>query len=81
MTWALRPPSGGLFSYDDTDTLTFLDGEAERVRVHYSTSGPNAAPLDDVNEDGRPDFPAYVAEIGEAALTVYTESLGLRAAA
>ena len=78
MTWALRPPSGGLFSYDGTDTLTFLDGEAERVRVHYSTSGPNAAPLDDVNEDGRPDFPAYVAEIGEAALTVYTESLGLR---
>ena len=78
MSWAVRPPNGGLFSYSDDDVLTYLDGKGGLVRVHYSSSGPNAAPLDDLDEDGRPDFPALAAEVGEEALLVYTQTLGLR---
>lgn len=73
---AVRPPNGGLFAYSDADELTYLDGEQGRIRVHYSLSGPNAAPLDDADDDGRPDFVTTAAEVGEAALQRYVDELG-----
>ena len=79
LSWAVRPPHGGLFSYAEDDALTFLDGSDERVRVHYSVSGPNAAPLEDLDEDGEPDFVSLVAEVGERALVLYGDVLGFRA--
>ena len=78
-SWAVRPPNGGLFAYSDADELTFLDGEQGRVRVHFSIAGPNAAPLEDLNEDGRPDFADLAAHVGEAALERYVDELGFRA--
>ena len=78
LSWAVRPPHGGLFSYAEGDTLTFLDSSDERVRVHYSVSGPNAAPLEDIDENGEPDFVSLVAEVGERALVLYGDVLGFR---
>ena len=78
LSWAVRPPHGGLFSYAEDDALTFLDSSDERVRVHYSVSGPNAAALEDLDENGEPDFVSLVAEVGERALGLYGDALGFR---
>ena len=64
------------FSYAEDDALTFLDSSDERVRVHYSVSGPNAAALEDLDENGEPDFVSLVAEVGERALGLYGDALG-----
>jgi MYXO-CTERM domain-containing protein len=73
---AQRPDTGaGLFHYDDTDVLAFVDGPGGIVRVHYSVSGPNATILDDDDASGFPDFPEEVAATAEDVLTTY-EVLG-----
>lgn len=76
--FAQRPDQGGINSFDSSDVLATLDGPAGLVRVTYSVEGPNVTLLDDDDGDGRPDFPAMVAENAEAVLEMY-DALGFRA--
>ena len=74
-----RPDEGaGLHPYDAADVLSAVDGPEGRVRVHFSVSGPNATLLDDDDADGAPDFPALVAQRGEAVLDAFAAA-GFRA--
>jgi hypothetical protein len=66
--WA-RPDSGsGLFSFDPSDVLEYVDSTMGDVRVHYSILGPNQTVLADLDGSGRPDFAEEVAETAEAVL-------------
>jgi hypothetical protein len=74
-----RPTDGtGLFSFESTDEIAFVDGPAGVVRVHYSVSGPNQTILYDTDGSGAPDFPELVAATAEDVLVTY-EALGFRA--
>lgn len=72
-----RPTDGGSWSFNETDTVTFLDGPAGLVRVWYSTAGDNQTILDDADGNGLPDFPEDVAVTAEDVLSVF-ESTGFR---
>jgi MYXO-CTERM domain-containing protein len=72
-----RPTEGGRWGYTDTDTVTSLEGATGRVRVWYSTAGPNAVKAGDADADGLPDFAEEVAETTEAVLDRY-EQVGFR---
>ncbi len=73
-----RPDDGrGLFTYDASDVLAFVDSADGRVRVHYSVSGTNQTLLTDSDEDGTPDFPEQISEEVSAVLDVY-EAEGFR---
>jgi hypothetical protein len=73
-----RPTDGtGLFAFDASDELDFVDGPAGIVRVHFSVSGPNETRMADDDGDGEPDFPAMVAETAEDVLAFY-EDFGFR---
>jgi MYXO-CTERM domain-containing protein len=69
---AARPDQGGgLFHFEDSDVLAFVDGPTGAVRVHYSVDGPNVTRMDDDDEDGIPDFPQLVADTAENVLAFY----------
>ena len=71
---ASRPDSGtGLYAFDSTDVLEYVDGPLELVRVHYSIDGPNETRLDDLDESGYPDFAEDVASTAEDVLRFYAE--------
>lgn len=72
-----RPTDGGSWSFNDTDTVTFLDGPAGLVRVWYSTEGDNQTLLDDEDDNGLPDFAEDVAATAEDVLAVF-ETTGFR---
>jgi hypothetical protein len=74
---ALRPDQGGLYAFDSSDQLEYLDGPEGLVRVTYSVDGPNVTLLDDEDLDGLPDFPQSVALHAEAVLELY-QALGFR---
>ena len=76
---AARPDNGGgLFSFDDSDVLEYVDGPDGRVRVHYSSDGPNVTLLDDEDLSGAPDFAEEVAATAEDVLDFY-DALGFLA--
>jgi len=73
-----RPTQGGLWSFDATDTVESWEEASATVRVHFSTSGPNVTRLDDLDEDGIPDFAQDVAERTAESIELFV-SLGFRA--
>ena len=76
--WAVRPDEGGMFSFDDTDVLEYVDSPDGLVRVHYSVEGPNVTLLEDDDGDGFPDYPQEVAATAESVLEFY-EGMGFLA--
>jgi hypothetical protein len=71
--FAARPDNGGgLFSFDDADVLSHVDGPEGLVRVHYSIDGPNVTRLDDDDKSGFPDFAEEVAATAEDVLDFYS---------
>lgn len=75
---AARPTEDGLFHFDDTDVVTYLDGANGTARVWYSTSGPNVVKSGDSDADGLPDFAELVGAYTEDVLARY-EAFGFRA--
>lgn len=75
---AIRPTEGGLFAFAADDVVETFDDPGGRVRVHYSTSGPNEVRAGDVDADGIPDFVTDAAEVAVAALALYADT-GFRA--
>jgi len=76
--WSLRPDEGGLYSYDPSDSLMYVDGPAEIIRVHYSVDGPNVTLMEDTDASGHPDFAEEIASTAEEVLFFY-ESIGFEA--
>ena len=73
-----RPDDGdGLFTYDSTDVLEYWDVPDANIRVHFSVEGPNATILDDLDEDGVPDFAATIGRECTSVLAFY-EAEGFR---
>ncbi|MGH1345059.1 MAG: MXAN_6640 family putative metalloprotease [Nannocystales bacterium] len=72
-----RPTQGGLWSFDAADTVESWEEATSTVRVHFSTSGPNATRLEDLDEDGVPDFAQDVAERTAESIELFV-SLGFR---
>jgi hypothetical protein len=67
-----RPDMGGdLHRYAPDDVLAFVDSASGRVRVHFSTSGPNQTRLSDADGDGTPDMAQSVAETADAVLDTF----------
>ncbi|MEZ4235381.1 MAG: hypothetical protein R3F59_04320 [Myxococcota bacterium] len=75
---AVRPTEGGLFSFDASDTIATYDPADPRIRVTFSSDGPNQVPDVDLDEDGVPDYVQIAAEVALEALDLY-ESYGFRA--
>ena len=67
------PTSGGSYAFDDTDTVTSVDGPAGTARVWYSTEGNNQVLQGDADKNGVPDFAELVAETTEDVLAFYEE--------
>ena len=72
IAFAERPDEGGFFSFSSADVLSYHDSVS--FRVHYSTDGPNQTILDDLDENGIPDFVEEVALTAEEVLLVYEEA-------
>lgn len=72
-----RPTEGGLWSFDVTDVVESWEEPTQTVRVHYSVQGPNATRLDDLDDDGVPDYAQDVAERTRQSIALYV-SLGFR---
>lgn len=73
-----RPTDGGgMWTYDDSDSVTSLDGPGGLVRVWYSTTGTHAVLADDLDENGLPDFAENVASTSEEVLRSLN-TLGVR---
>lgn len=68
-----RPTSGGGYAFDDTDTVTWVDGPTGAARVWYSTEGNNVVQAGDADGDGVPDFAALVAATTEEVLLFYQD--------
>jgi hypothetical protein len=67
-----RPDMGGdLHRFAPDDVLAFVDSASGRIRVHFSTSGPNQTRLADADGDGTPDMPQQVAETADAVLDTF----------
>lgn len=86
MFWALltgvalsaRPDSGaGLYAFESSDVLDYVDGPMGMVRVHFSIDGPNVTRLADADKDGIADYPLEVATVAEDVLDFYG-ALGFR---
>ena len=67
--FAQRPTQGGMFSFDQSDLIETLD--IENIRVHYSLSGPNQVLLEDLDQNGIPDYPELVAFTALEVLDFY----------
>ena len=72
-----RPTEGGLWAYDASDELDFVEDEDERVRVHFAVAGPSQTLLADEDQDGDPDYPQLVLEVALLGLDAFAE-LGFR---
>lgn len=72
-----RPTEGGLWSFDVTDQVESWEEPTQTVRVHYSIGGPNVTRLEDLDEDGVPDFAQDVAERTAESVALFV-SLGFR---
>ncbi|MCR9164399.1 MAG: MXAN_6640 family putative metalloprotease [Nannocystaceae bacterium] len=73
-----RPTEGGLWSFDATDVVESWEEATQTVRVHYSVDGPNVTRLDDLDDDGVPDYAQDVAERTAESIALFV-SLGFRA--
>jgi MYXO-CTERM domain-containing protein len=72
-----RPTENGMFRFDSTDVVTYLDSADGTARVWYSTEGPNVVKAGDADADGLPDFAELVAVYTADVLTTY-EDFGFR---
>lgn len=73
-----RPDDGaGLFTFDAADVVEFWDVPDARVRVHFSSDGPNATVPADSDGDGVPDFVATVG-LEVAEVLAFYEAMGFR---
>ncbi len=73
-----RPTEGtGLYAFDPSDVVVFLESTSGGVRIHYSVSGPNVTILDDADADGVPDFPELVGDAVEGAFQAF-QAFGFR---
>lgn len=72
-----RPTESGMYSFDSTDVVTYLDSENGFARVWYSSEGPNVVKEGDVDANGLPDFAELVAVYTEDVLATY-EDFGFR---
>ena len=70
-----RPTEGGFFSFEPSDVVETYD--LERIRVHYSVSGPNQTILTDNDDSGVPDYVELVAEVSVDVMTHF-ETLGFK---
>ena len=68
---AERPTEGGLFAFDATDDVQFYD--EGMIRVHYSISGNNVAILNDLDQNGTPDYVELVAHTANDVLEFYAD--------
>ena len=75
---AVRPTSGGMFSFEPDDVVESWDEPTGAIRVHYSVLGPSATIPTDVDSDGIPDFAQNVAITTAEVLAFYEIELGLR---
>jgi hypothetical protein len=72
-----RPTDGGgMWAFDDSDTIEVFDAPGGLVRVWYSSSGTNRALPEDLDGDGVPDFVADVGATSEAVLENF-DALGI----
>ncbi len=69
--------SQGLFRFEPGYDVESFDGEAGRVRVHFTREGPDKVKLNDADTDGVPDSVEQVASDYEAVLAFFGE-LGFR---
>jgi len=75
---AIRPTDeAALFHFDADSEVRSHPSTGERVRVHYATAGRHRTLLDDVDNDGVPDFVQLVAQTTEEVLAFW-ERRGLR---
>ncbi len=72
-----RPTEGGLWSFAPEDVVETWDEPTGTVRVHFSVEGPNVTRLENLDDDGAPDFAQDVADATAEAIVLY-ESLGFR---
>lgn len=77
VAFARPDDGGGIFTFDPTDVLAYVDVDDGAVRVHYSVEGPNVTLLEDSDGNGVPDYPELVAEEVAAVLDLY-EAEGFR---
>lgn len=73
----VRPTQGGNYAYDASDIVESWEEPGNRVRVHYSASGPTVTLLDDIDDNGTPDFVEDVALSAVDVLDLFAD-LGLR---
>ena len=74
---AIRPTSGGMFSFEPEDVVEHWDEPTSAIRVHYSVDGPNATIPTDSDGDGFPDFAQDVAITTAEVLEFYELEIGL----
>lgn len=72
-----RPTEGGLWSFDASDVVESWEEPTQTVRVHYSVDGPNVTRLEDLDDDGVPDYAQDVAERTAESIDLFV-SLGFR---
>ena len=75
LAFAERPTEGGFFSFEPSDVVETYD--LERIRIHYSVSGPNQTLLTDHDYSGVPDYVELVAEVSVDVMAHF-ESLGFK---
>ena len=69
-----RPTEGGLWAFETDDVVETWDAPGGRIRVHYSSDGPNQTNMFDDDEDLVPDYVALVGTTVDDALTFFTDS-------
>jgi hypothetical protein len=63
-----RPTSGGDYAYTAPEATPYVGA---RAVVHYVTTGPDAPPLNDDNDNGYPDYVEQVSLAADTALLYY----------
>jgi hypothetical protein len=63
-----RPTSGGDYAYIAPEATPYVGA---RAVVHYVTTGPDAPPLNDDNDNGYPDYVEQVSLAADTALLYY----------
>ena len=63
-----RPTNGGEFAYTAPEAAPYVGA---RAVVHYVTTGPDAPPLNDDNDNGYPDYVEQVSLTADTALLYY----------
>lgn len=75
--WARPTDAQGPYAFAVEDTVEHWDAPGGAIRVHFSTSGPNATRMADANLDDVPDFVAMVGATAADVIATY-EALGFR---